>query len=126
MTVAEFKVKYAECDGILLGWNDGDTVILSYFSVADMTASVWKALGAGHFKKLRTNEKLLRAHGLDIASLAEIDTCEGKNRGYRTEAYLFGAPNYTPNKVDGIWNGKKVQVKTSYTEGNGVSTSNPF
>ncbi len=126
MTVTEFKKAYAECDGILLGWNDGDVVIFSYFPVADMTASTWKALGEGSFRKLRTNERILRARGLDVTSMAKIDACEGENRGYKAESYLFGAPNYTDSKVDGVWNGKKVQLKTSFTSGNGTSRSNKF
>lgn len=128
MTAVEFKNKYNEVDLIVMGWSDGETAYFSAIAVCDFTDGLLKMLTSdGSFRKTRKNERILRNHIIKEATMAEIDACEGKNRGYKAESFLFGAPNYTDSKVDGELGTFKVQLKTSFDcEDGSTSRSNKF
>lgn len=133
MTVTEFKKVYAECDGLMLAWNLKETAYYSYIPMEEIDEDVWELIthGNNNFRRRTTNKALLMRHIVVETDMENILNSRGTNKGYKAESWLFGddwQEEETEERriVDGIWKGKKVQVKSSYSLGNGTSNSNSF
>lgn len=134
MTFSEFKVKYASVFGFVFGITETETINGAEVEMANFyylpmlmidDAEFEIIFKNGNFRDGSKSRPLIK-RGICINSIS-MDTLEGydgENFGYKAESFLFGSPNYTDSLIDGYIQGYPVQLKTSFSWGNGTSNSN--
>lgn len=134
MTFSEFKVKYLSVFGFVFGITEKENIggvevemaNFYYLPIMMIDKDEFEILFKnGNFRDLTISRPLVK-RGICIKSttMNSLEGYEGENFGYKAESFLFGAPNYTDSLIDGYIQGYPVQVKTSFSWGNGTSNSN--
>ena len=132
-TFTEAMAKYTKEDvnAFMFGFNDKKTkeAVIVIVPMVAFDEDIYKILinNDNVYKATYKAVKYLEnCYEVARCDMEYLETLEGSNLGYKAETLVFGKPNHSDSLIDGVWKGYNVQMKTSFTKGNGVSTSNEF
>lgn len=141
MTFEQFKNNLKGVSMLVLAWNKKSVAHFSFIPMNEIDNETFELITAGapnrdHFRRTSKCSSVLMKYintdfDVDYAVIKEIaKTVPDGNKGLAAEKYLFGSKAfkaYKNDKIDGILNGKRIQVKSSFGEnGSGTSRSNKF